>query len=30
MLRKYGWLVVFAVFMFLFDGLLIQWIELIS
>jgi len=30
MLRKYGWLVVFALFMFLFEGLLMQWIELIS
>jgi hypothetical protein len=30
MLRKYGWLVVFAVFMFVFEGLLMQWIELIS
>ena len=30
MLRKYGWLVVFALFMFLFDGLLMQWIELLS
>lgn len=30
MLRKYGWLVVFALFMFVFDGLLMQWIELMS
>jgi hypothetical protein len=30
MLRKYGWLVVFALFMFLFDGLIMQWIELIT
>lgn len=30
MLRKYGWLLVFALFMFLFDGLLMQWIELMS
>lgn len=30
MLRKYGWLVIFAVFMFLFEGLLMQWIELMS
>jgi hypothetical protein len=30
MLRKYGWLLVFAVFMFVFEGLLMQWIELMS
>ncbi|WP_436859071.1 DUF2556 family protein [Citrobacter tructae] len=30
MIRKYGWLVVFAVFVFLFDSLLIQWIEFIT
>ncbi len=30
MIRKYGWLVVFAVSIFLFDALLMQWIELIS
>ncbi|EFA4816281.1 TPA: DUF2556 family protein, partial [Escherichia coli] len=28
MIRKYWWLVVFAVFVFLFDTLLMQWIEL--
>ncbi|EHC4925385.1 TPA: DUF2556 family protein, partial [Escherichia coli] len=26
MIRKYWWLVVFAVFVFLFDTLLMQWI----
>jgi len=30
MLRKFGWLVLFALFMFLFEGLLMQWIELMS
>ena len=30
MIRKYWWLVVFAVFVFLFDALLIQWIELMT
>ena len=30
MIRKYWWLVVFAVFVFLFDTLLMQWIELMS
>ncbi|EMX2409149.1 DUF2556 family protein, partial [Shigella flexneri] len=30
MIRKYWWLVVFAVFVFLFDTLLMQWIELSS
>lgn len=30
MIRKYGWLVVFAVTVFIFDTLLIQWIELLS
>jgi hypothetical protein len=30
MLRKYEWLLVFAVFMFVFEGLLMQWIELMS
>ena len=30
MIRKYWWLVVFAVSIFLFDALLMQWIELIS
>ena len=30
MIRKYWWLVVFAVSVFLFDALLIQWIELIT
>lgn len=29
MIRKYWWLVVFAVSVFLFDALLIHWIELI-
>ena len=29
MIRKYWWLVVFAVFVFLFDTLLMQWIELL-
>ncbi|WP_139534403.1 DUF2556 family protein, partial [Escherichia coli] len=27
MIRKYWWLVVFAVFVFLFDTLLMQWTE---
>ncbi len=27
MVRKYGWLIVFAVFIFVFDALLVQWIE---
>jgi hypothetical protein len=30
MLRKYGWLVIFALFMFLFDSLIIQWLEFIT
>jgi|GEM_PF-39735 len=30
MLRKYGWLIVFALFMFVFEGLLMQWIEILS
>ncbi|MHA0628494.1 DUF2556 family protein [Citrobacter portucalensis] len=30
MIRKYWRLVVFAVFVFLFDALLIQWIELMT
>ncbi len=30
MIRKYWWLVVFAVFVFLFDTLLMQWIELLG
>ena len=30
MIRKYWWLVVFAVFVFLFDALLIQSIELMT
>ena len=30
MIRKYWWLVVFAVSVFIFDALLIQWIELIT
>lgn len=30
MIRKYWWLVVFAVFVFLFDTLLMQWIELLT
>ncbi|ENT8681405.1 DUF2556 family protein [Escherichia albertii] len=30
MVRKYWWLVVFAVSVFLFDILLIQWIELLT
>jgi hypothetical protein len=30
MIRKYWWLVVFAITVFLFDALLMQWIELIS
>ena len=30
MIRKYWWLVVFAVFVFLFDTLLMQWIELLA
>lgn len=30
MIRKYWWLVVFAVSVFLFDALLMQWIELMS
>ncbi|WP_071886744.1 DUF2556 family protein [[Enterobacter] lignolyticus] len=30
MLRKYGWLIVFTFFMFLFDTLIMQWIELLA
>jgi len=30
MIRKYGWLVVFAISVFIFDALLMQWIELMS
>jgi len=30
MIRKYGWLVVFAITIFLFDALLLQWIEMMS
>ncbi|HIB9883261.1 TPA: DUF2556 family protein [Escherichia coli] len=30
MIRRYWWLVVFAVFVFLFDTLLMQWIELLA
>ncbi|PSS47855.1 DUF2556 domain-containing protein [Enterobacter sp. FS01] len=30
MIRKYGWLVVFAITVFLFDALLMQWIEMMS
>ena len=30
MIRKYGWLVVFAISLFLFDALIMQWIELMS
>lgn len=30
MLRKYGWLIVFAVTVFLFEGLLMFWVELIT
>ncbi|MBX8460782.1 DUF2556 family protein [Enterobacter sp. RIT637] len=30
MIRKYWWLVVFAVSVFIFDALLMQWIELMS
>ncbi|ELG2528123.1 DUF2556 family protein [Escherichia coli] len=30
MIRKYWWLVVFSVFVFLFDTLLMQWIELLA
>ncbi|MCI1900689.1 MAG: DUF2556 family protein [Enterobacterales bacterium] len=30
MIRKYGWLVVFAVTVFIFDALLMQWIEILS
>jgi len=30
MIRKYGWLVVFAISVFIFDTLLMQWIELMS
>ncbi|MCZ8956985.1 DUF2556 family protein [Escherichia albertii] len=30
MVRKYWWLVVFAASVFLFDILLIQWIELLT
>ncbi|SUG31217.1 protein yhdU [Salmonella enterica subsp. arizonae] len=30
MIRKYWWLVVFAVSVFLFDTLLMQWIELMA
>ena len=30
MLRKYGWLIVFAVTVFLFDGLLMFWVELLT
>lgn len=29
MIRKYWWFVVFVVFVFLFDILLMQWIELL-
>lgn len=27
MLRKYGWLIAFALFMFLFAGVIMQWLE---
>ena len=30
MIRKYWWLVVFAIFVLVFDALLMQWIELMS
>ena len=30
MIRKYGWLVVFAISVFIFDALIMQWIELMS
>jgi hypothetical protein len=30
MIRKYWWLVVFAISVFIFDALLMQWIELMS
>jgi hypothetical protein len=30
MIRKYWWLVVFAITIFLFDALLMQWIEMMS
>ena len=30
MIRKYGWLVVFAISVFIFDALLMQGIELMS
>lgn len=30
MIRKYGWLVVFAVTVFIIDALLMQWIEILS
>ncbi|CBG91248.1 DUF2556 family protein [Citrobacter rodentium] len=30
MIRKYWWLVVFAVTVFLFDALLFQWLETIT
>lgn len=30
MIRKYWWLILFAVSVFLFDALLIQWIEMIT
>lgn len=30
MIRKYGWLVVFAVTVFIFDALLMQWIEILN
>ena len=30
MIRKYWWLVFFAVSVFIFDALLMQWIELMS
>ncbi|HFZ8996192.1 TPA: DUF2556 family protein [Citrobacter freundii] len=30
MIRKYGWLVIFAVLVFLFDALVIYWIELLT
>jgi Protein of unknown function (DUF2556). len=30
MIRKYGWLVAFALFMFFFDAVVMQWIELLA
>lgn len=27
MVRKYGWLIIFAIFAFIFDALIVQWIE---